>query len=89
MPVRFLVLDEVDGFPNDVDGEGSPSDLAIKRTSTFSRKKIFKLSTPTLEGVSVIEKDFENTDMRYYHVPCPDCGALQKLVFKQLKWEKG
>lgn len=23
MPVRYLFLDEVDGYPNDVDGEGS------------------------------------------------------------------
>jgi phage terminase large subunit GpA-like protein len=89
MPVRFLVLDEVDGFPLDVGGEGSPVDLAIKRTSTFSRKKIFKLSTPTIEGSSVIAMDFETTDQRFYHVPCPECGAMQKLIFAQLRWERG
>lgn len=40
MPVRYLFLDEVDGYPCDVDEEGDPVSLAIQRTTTFSRRKI-------------------------------------------------
>jgi phage terminase large subunit GpA-like protein len=86
MPVRYLFLDEIDGYPKDLDGEGSPINLATARTRTFSRKKIYKCSTPTIKGASAIEKEFETTDQRYYEVPCPHCGGYQRLVFDQLKW---
>ena len=35
MPVRYLFLDEVDGYPNDTGDEGDPVDLAIQRTATY------------------------------------------------------
>lgn len=87
MPVRYLFLDEIDGYPPDLDGEGSPIDLAKARTRTFAKKKIYMVSTPTVEGVSAIEREFQNTDQRYFHVPCPHCGAFQILKFQNLKWE--
>jgi hypothetical protein len=50
MPVRYLFLDEVDGYPPDVEGEGDAISLAEARTRTFARRKIFIVSTPTLAG---------------------------------------
>lgn len=89
-PVRVLVLDEVDAYPLDVEGEGSPISLAEKRTSTFGhKKKIYKLSTPTTEDQSVIQPQFEATEQRKYFVPCPDCGHYQHLQFANLQWTKG
>src|SRR4029077_19121537 len=41
MSARYLFLDEVDGYPGDVEGEGEPCDLAIARTSNYARRKIF------------------------------------------------
>jgi phage terminase large subunit GpA-like protein len=89
MPIRFLMLDEIDGYPLDLDGEGSPIALAEARTRTFSRKKIYKLSTPTIEGQSAIDAEFQSTDQRYYYVPCPHCEQKQSLVFDNLKWDSG
>ena len=89
LPARFLFLDEVDGYPHDVDGEGDPVALAEARSRTFSRRKIFLCSTPTISGRSRIEAEFERTDQRYYYVPCPRCGEMQSLKWKQIKWEKG
>ncbi len=89
MPARYLILDEVDAYPLDLGGEGSPTKLADARTRTFPNKKIFMLSTPTIQGISVIETEFERTDKNYFHVPCPHCGEYQKLVFSQLKWDDG
>ncbi len=86
MPVKRLMLDEVDAYPIDLDGEGNPIDLARKRTSTFSNRKIFILSTPTTKGLSIIEPLFEATDQRYYHLPCPHCGSMQHLVWEQLRY---
>jgi phage terminase large subunit GpA-like protein len=50
MPVRYLFEDEVDEYPDDVDGQGPADELAEKRTDTFSRKKIYRTSTPTEKG---------------------------------------
>jgi len=89
MPVRYLFLDEVDGYPGDIDGEGDPVALAEARTRTFARRKVFIVSTPTVKGVSRIEREFEASDQRRYFVPCPHCGHFQWLEFERLRWEKG
>jgi phage terminase large subunit GpA-like protein len=89
MPVRYLFLDEVDGYPLDVEGEGDAVSLAEARTRTFARRKIFIVSTPTISGASAIEREFEASDQRRYFVPCPHCSHRQWLRFEQLRWEKG
>ena len=58
MPVRDLFLDEVDGYPLDVDGEGDPIKLAEARQSTFARRKRLLTSTPTT-------RDFSRVEARY------------------------
>lgn len=88
MPVRNLLLDEIDGYPADLDGEGSPLELAKARTRTFSRKKILYISTPTVDGKSAIQRMFLQTDQRYYFVPCPHCSGMQQLKWEQVKWDK-
>jgi phage terminase large subunit GpA-like protein len=86
--VRVLVLDEVDAYPLDVDGEGSPISLARNRQSTFGqKKKFYALSTPTMQYSSVIEPLYLDTDQRKYFVPCPVCGFRQVLEFTQLRWD--
>ncbi len=89
MPVRYLFLDEVDGYPLDVDGEGDALALAEARTRTFARRKIFIVSTPTIQGASTIEREYEASDRRCYHVPCPNCFHYQCLQFENLRWERG
>ncbi len=89
MPVRYLFLDEVDGYPVDVEGEGSAIALAEARTRTFARRKIFIVSTPTIAGTSAIEREYEASDQRRYFLPCPHCGHRQWLRFEQLRWTKG
>lgn len=89
MPVRYLFLDEVDGYPSDVDGEGDAISLAEARTRTFARRKIFIVSTPTIAGASSIEREFDASDQRRYFLPCPHCSHRQWLRFEQLRWEKG
>lgn len=89
MPVRYLFLDEVDAYPYDLDGEGSPIDLAKKRTATYSKRKIFIVSTPTVEGSSAIESAYLATDQRKYQVPCLECDHMQEIKFKNLKWDEG
>ena len=90
MPARYVFLDEVDAYPGDVDGEGDPIALAEARTATFGhRKKLFLVSTPTIKGLSRIEREYEASDQRRYFVPCPQCGAMQWLQFERLRWRRG
>ena len=89
MPVRYLFLDEVDGYPVDVEGEGDAISLAEARTRTFARRKIFIVSTPTIAGASSIEREYEASNQCRYFVPCPHCSHRQWLQFEQLRWEKG
>jgi phage terminase large subunit GpA-like protein len=87
MPVRYLFLDEVDGFPDEAGSEGDPVSLAIQRTSTFNNRKIFMVSTPTIKDASRIEQAFLEGDQRYYNVPCPHCGHMQILKWKNVVFD--
>jgi len=82
--VKYLMLDEVDGYVQDADGEGHPVELAENRTSTFARRKIFKLSTPLEAETSVIEPAYLAGSRGRYHVPCPFCLKAQWLRFANL-----
>lgn len=90
MPIKKLFLDEVDEYPVNLDDQGSPIELAIARTKTFgSSKKILIVSTPTVEGASVIESEYLSTDQRKYFVKFPCCGEKQTLEFSNLVWTPG
>lgn len=89
MSARNLFLDECDAYPFDVNGEGSPCELAEKRTLTYARHKIYRCSTPLLKQTSVIEKAYLESDQRKYFVPCPFCDHGQVLWWKNLEWPKG
>lgn len=89
MSARNLFLDECDAYPFDVNGEGSPCELAEKRTLSYARHKIYRCSTPLLKQTSVIEKAYLASDQRKYFVPCPFCDYGQVLSWKSLTWPKG
>lgn len=85
-PCRYVIFDEIDKYPLFSGREASPIDLGTERQKTFWNRKRFKTSTPTIEG-GAIDKAWNACDeRRYYHVPCPHCGAEQAFVFEQLRW---
>lgn len=72
LPARYLFLDEIDAYPASADEEGDPVALAEARTLTFAhRRKIFLVSTSTIQGVSRIEREYLASDQRRFFVPCP------------------
>jgi phage terminase large subunit GpA-like protein len=89
MAARYIFLDEVDAYPGDVDGEGDPISLALARSRTFARRKIFMVSTPGVTSRSRIEAAYEESDQRRYWLPCPHCREHQVLKFSQLRWPPG
>jgi phage terminase large subunit GpA-like protein len=87
-PIRVVMFDEVDRYEASIGGkgnsEGDPISIGTKRAITFRhRRKIIKVSTPTISGVSRIMYGFEQSDQRHYFVPCPKCGTFQKLIFSK------
>jgi phage terminase large subunit GpA-like protein len=89
-PARYIFLDEVDAYPTSADEEGDPVTLAEARSLTFAhRRKVLLVSTPTIRGLSRIEREYEASDQRRFFVPCPHCDAMQWLKFERLRWEKG
>lgn len=80
--IRYLILDDYNGFIPDAGGEGAPGDLFKKRTDAFgNKKKIYINSTPTEKGASNIDDEFEESSQGYFSVPCPHCAEYQYLVF--------
>lgn len=87
-PVRVVLCDEVDRYPKSAGTEGDPVSLARVRAKTFWNRKIILTSTPTDKGASRIELEFEQSDQRYFWVPCPQCGEQQRLVWSQVTWHR-
>jgi phage terminase large subunit GpA-like protein len=83
MPIRYCLQDEVDRFPWEVGQEGDPGGLIDERTKSFPRRKVMLVSTPTIKGLSRIEQEYERSDQRQFHVPCPSCGEYQVLRWKR------
>src|SRR6185437_16168390 len=82
-PVPIVLLDEIDGYPLDVEGEGDPLAIATRRTDAFADFKIVRGSTPAKpKGISPVEREFERSDKRRFHVPCPQCGHEQVLWWR-------
>jgi phage terminase large subunit GpA-like protein len=93
--VRVVLFDEIDGYPAKGAGtEGDQIKLGSKRTETFWNRRIVLGSTPTIKGVSRIEKSYETSDKRKFFVPCPHCNEMQTLEWGGkdaafgIKWRK-
>ena len=87
-PKRVVLFDEVDAYSPSAGNEGDPITLGEKRAANFWNRRFVYISTPTIKGLSRIEKLFEQSDKRYYHIPCPRCGAAHVLKWANVKYEK-
>jgi len=81
---RVVILDDVDGFGEF--GEGNVMTLGKARSDAFSNKMIFINSTPTIEGNSNIEKEYEDSDQREYFMPCPECNELINFEWENFEF---
>lgn len=89
-PIRILLCDEVDRFPQSAGGEGDPLSIAEKRTSTFFSRKIGIFSTPTIEGISRIDVEYSLGTQEEWQHQCPNCleyhVARNQDITRDLKW---
>lgn len=101
-PVGRTFLTDYDRMPMNVDGEGSPFDLARKRTTTFgSAAMTVAESSPgfVIEDPRWIRRSpheapptkgvlalYNRGDRRRWYWPCPHCRKWFEPAFELLKW---
>jgi phage terminase large subunit GpA-like protein len=86
IPAKNIFGDEIDRWPDNVEGEGDPVALVEARQRTYSRRKAYYVSTPTFKQSSKIHREFMASDQRYFYVPCPHCHEYQILGHED--WER-
>ena len=84
--IKYLFLDEVDKYPAASKKEADPISLARERTKTVRGRKIYMTSTPTIATGQIWQAMITADIEKHYFVPCPHCGDMIELKFKQLKW---
>lgn len=84
-PIRYLLADEIDKWPDESKREADSLSLAMERVKTFRNHKIILASTPTLAS-GPIWQAFLHGDQRRFFVPCPHCGTYFVLKWDQVKW---
>jgi len=81
--IAVLIKDEIDAWPLKVGKDGDPDKLSDDRCKGYySRRKIFKGSTPLIEHTSKIDKAYKRGDQRHYQVLCRSCSYPQVI-----RWE--
>ncbi len=102
-PIPRVALTDYDRMPEDIDGDGSPFDLASKRTTSFgSFAMTLAESSPSrpLENPRWIAKTaheappttgilalYNRGDRRRWYWPCPHCGEHFEGEFHHLQWD--
>ncbi len=90
--IRFVIEDDLDQFPDDLDGQGSPEVMIDSRLKVYRKQglsKRLKISTPTIKGASKIGAAYERSDKRRYYLKCPGCGARFDAAWSNLIWPQG
>lgn len=82
--VKVALCDEIDEYPDDLDGQGDPMAMIEARQESFLMSgewlRVY-VSTPTIKGASRIDAQWERSDKRYWHMPCPGCGDMFRFEF--------
>ncbi|PPD10274.1 MAG: hypothetical protein CTY36_00335 [Methylocystis sp.] len=82
--IKYANCDEIDQYPKDLEGQGSPMAMIDARQIAFHATHDYRKlqgGTPTLKGSSLVDAEFESGDQRYQHLPCPHCKERIRLVF--------
>ncbi len=83
-PIKILLADEVDRFPDGAGTEGDPVDLAAKRMTTFWDKRLGLFSTPTIEGESRIYEEYLQGTQEEWQHECPNCHEFHLITHRNM-----
>lgn len=87
-PVRVVLCDEVDKYPVSAGKEGDPIKLIEERSDTFWNSLSIRVCSPTVQGRSRIEAEYDLSDKRVFCGLCPACGSFEELKWNQVKWDE-
>lgn len=79
--IRYLIAEEITGYPFDTDNRGDPLEQAKARQKfyTGNLKRLFS-GTPGHKATCRISAAFDSGDRRRRYVPCPHCATMQVLT---------
>lgn len=102
-PVGRIALTDYDRMPDDVGGDGSPFDLASKRTTTF---RSFAMTVAESSPSRPVENPrwiastpheappcngiislYNRGDRRRWYWPCPECGMYFEGQWRHMEWD--
>jgi phage terminase large subunit GpA-like protein len=87
-PVPRVFVEEPDDCNLNLRGQGDSIKLAEERVKTYARPKLIIGGTPTVDGVSAVVAEMENSDKRYAMIPCGSCGEEHALDFDNLRCDE-
>lgn len=90
--VRYAVEDDLDEWPSDLDGQGSPEGMVDARLRVWKSRglsKRLKISTPTIKGSSKIGVAYRSGDPRRFYFKCPECGTRFAPEWSDIRWPDG
>ncbi len=80
---RLVIGDDIAKW--EMTEKGDPEALMVSRAEAFEDAKILRISTPLIKGTCRITRAFHRSDQRFYHVPCPHCGAMAPLTWDNFR----
>lgn len=87
--IKYLFFDEIDKMGGASKKEASPYSLAMERIKTYkAQSKVYACSTPTLSTNYIWKLHSEADEIRHFFVPCPHCGEMIELLWKQIKFDE-
>ena len=88
-PIRVVLCDELDKYPPSASEEGDPLTLLSERSATFWNSLKIYVCSPTIDGRSRIQAEYEKSDRRVYLLKCPHCLVQLVPKWKYVKWTRG
>ena len=84
-----VFLDELDAYPSDVQGEGSPVALAATRTTNSPFRKQVCGGSPSTVETSLVWGEWQGCDLQLeYAVACPHCEAKHPMEWDNFHWDE-
>ena len=86
-PAPRVFVEEPDDASLNVGQQGDSIKLLEERTKTYARRKVVFGGTPSIKGLSTIEKAYLTGDQRRFFVPCPECHESHVLDWDNVHWQ--
>jgi phage terminase large subunit GpA-like protein len=82
-----VCVEEPDDCNTNVKGQGDSVKLLEERAKTYEYRKVIFGGTPSVKGLSRVEKAYLASDRRKFHVPCHECGDSHVLHWDNVIWD--